>query len=262
MLSYQSPVEMAFYYFKGSNYLVLVLRFCFYLTLPATICITMFTLFTIFESFEFFKNSLGVEHSEQEVKNKNKESKKSFEYRNSFGLSMRTENTYERLPNLSSKDFRKTNSFYTKSPTNLNKNSDKNGIDNISKFENKTEQDKLNEKRDLIFKWKENKTMKIKKWFIKLRRSKLLKIILMRLMFGTLLFFPFMLNINEYFLILLTGSLISPCLGFIFPIIAFNYCFKKELKTNRKVYVFNWCVLIAGVVLNLASFIYTVQHGT
>ena len=93
MFSYTSPVEMAFYYFDSSNHIVLFLKICFYLTLPATICITMFTLFTIFESFSVFKNTLGVEASE----GKKIQKPKSIDHRNSFGLSIKTSNTFEKI---------------------------------------------------------------------------------------------------------------------------------------------------------------------
>ena len=253
MLSYRSPVEMAFYYFKGNNYLVLVLRFCFYLTLPATICITMFTLFSIFESFPILKNTLGVEHSEEEpVIAKGK--KKSLIHITSFGLSIRTQQTFEKLQKRRSKEIGIHNS-QQKSSNNFDKNSQ---IESISG--NKSKISKKSEQSIQISKKKSNAIGT--PWYVRFFKSKLLKIIGMRLVFGCIFFFPFMLNINEYFLILLTGSLISPCLGFIFPIIAYNICFKEELKQKKSLKFFNMGVLVAGIILNLASFVYTVQKAT
>lgn len=168
--SFDSPVEMAFYYYSSSNILVSVLKFCFYLTLPATICITMFSLFSVFESYNFFEKKLGV-HA-----NNNSE-------------------LDEHL-------------IQQSSPT---------------------------------------------------QQISYLEIVKMRIVICSILFFPLLLDINEYFLILITGSLISPCLGFIFPIIAYNYCFSEKLKKNKKIKYFNYFILVVGVGFNLASFIETVS---
>ena len=189
-LTYIEPVEIAFDYFQASNVLVHILKFCFYLTLPATICITMFTLFTIFESYSPFKNLLGVEDQ-------------SNEHSDSRDWSLNLEKIIEE------------------------------GINSKSESLQRKPKQKIG--------------------FIKIAG--------VRLLFGCILFFPFLLNINEYFLILLTGSLISPCLGFIFPVIAYNYCFRKELRENKFKKYFNYFVLVLGVALNLASFIDTLQQN-
>lgn len=233
MMSYLSPVEMAFYYFKGTNYLVLVLKVCFYLTLPATICITMFTLFTIFESFEPLKDTLGVEHEPEPesvmISTRN--------YKTSFGLSMKTEINVE--------EYQKSLLEYQKS-------------NQMSKDSNMTREMNLRSNR---IAGKNNEKRNSGGFFKKICGSKFLKIAGMRCLLGCILFFPFMLEINEYFLILLTGSLISPCLGFIFPIIAYNYYFREELKTKKVRLIFNWVILVIGVGLNMASFVYTIRKG-
>ena len=190
-LSYANPVQMAFYYFSRTNVLVHVLKVCFYLTLPATISITMFALFAIFESFSPFANLLGVEDSNTQS---NKNLRNSIDTGDSTYLKMVNSGTTESIQNVNSQP-----SFW--------------------------------------------------------------KIAGVRLLFGCILFFPILLNINEYFLILLTGSLISPCLGFVFPILAYNYYFREKLKKNKIKKIFNYGILIFGLSLNLASFIYTIKDN-
>lgn len=80
-----------------------------------------------------------------------------------------------------------------------------------------------------------------------------------RFIAGLVLFLPLLFDIDEYFLILFTGSLISPCLSFVFPILAYNYYFKNELKNNKWKLAFNYIVLLIGISANAASFVQIIK---
>lgn len=57
--------EIAFFYFSQDNVLILVLKFCFYLTLPATMAITLFALMAVVDSFDCVKGALKSEDNQE-----------------------------------------------------------------------------------------------------------------------------------------------------------------------------------------------------
>lgn len=200
-LTYKDPIEIGFDYFAKGNALILTLQICFYLTLPATICITMFALLTVFENIPGFENQFGVEDSPN------------------FQESL--------ISNHLSKE------------------------DIIISNQKKFNLQKINtESKNCLNMQKKRKSKEVSYF----------QILKMRLMICGILFFPFFLNINEYFLILMTGSLISPCLGFVFPVIAYNYRFSQLGEISISAKVLNYFILIVGVGMNLAAFVHTVTQ--
>ena len=169
---------MAFLYYSQDDTLVTVLKFGFYLTLPATMIITVFALMAVVDSFKCINGSLQSE-----------------------------DNQSQSLPSNSPTLFPENNQQPDDSP-----------------------------------------------------KGNYCSAILSRFLLGILLLFPLLFQIDEYFLILFTGSLISPCLGFIFPILGYNYYFRKELKSTPLRLILNYSVLVLGLVVNTASFIYTLKH--
>lgn len=60
-ISFTSPKEIAFEYYNSENTLIMVLKFAFYLTLPATMTIAVFAVLTTFESIDCLEGKFGVE---------------------------------------------------------------------------------------------------------------------------------------------------------------------------------------------------------
>ena len=55
---------MAFFYYSDSNLLVTILKFGFYLTLPATMAITVFALMAVVDSFSCVNGALQSEDNQ------------------------------------------------------------------------------------------------------------------------------------------------------------------------------------------------------
>ena len=258
-MSYRDAVEIGFDYFKGGTVLVLVLEVCFYLTLPATICITMFALLTVFENIPGFEGKFGVEdegqgeaqtesgnyqimedhddenESENEQNENENEENEENESRNQNSEDHKNDDKHRQLFDKADKDQKSKDQI-------VNSDNDANSADNNNN----------NSKNKAVSK---NKTAPRPK-------HGYLTILKMRLIFCSILFFPFFLNINEYFVILMTGSLISPCLGFAFPALAYNHHFSNLGKISKCKKVFNYLIMVVGLCLNLAAFVNTVMDGS
>jgi amino acid permease len=59
--------EMAFFYYSQENTLVTVLKFGFYLTLPATMIITLFALMAVVDSFKCVQGVLQSEDNQSGI---------------------------------------------------------------------------------------------------------------------------------------------------------------------------------------------------
>lgn len=62
-------------------------------------------------------------------------------------------------------------------------------------------------------------------------------------------------------MIVLSGSLIAPFIGFIFPVVSYYLYFRKDYKKMKTQLNFNWLVLVVGLILNFISLVYTISHG-
>ena len=190
--SFTDPAEMAFLYYPTDSVLVAVLKFAFYLTLPATMIITVFALMAVVDSFSWVGGALQSEDNRAGSRAQSVPA----ESGTLFG-----ENDREHPPEPKG-SFRGLNS-------------------------------------DGAYCWA----------------------VVFRVLLGLLLLMPLLAPINEYVLILLTGSLVSPCLGFVFPILGYNYYFREELKAKPLRRVANYLVLILGISVNAASFAYTLKNS-
>jgi amino acid permease len=178
--SFTERKEIAFFYYSNDNMLVTILQFGFYLTLPATMIITLFALMAVVDSFGCVKGALQSEDNQ----------------------------TQSLVSSSNSGNLFGDNDQEQPSPA----------------------------------------------------KGNYCLASLYRLLLGILLLSPLLFEIDEYFLILFTGSLISPCLGFIFPIVGYNYYFREQLKEKPLKKVLNYSVLILGIVVNAASFVYTLKN--
>ena len=246
-MTYRDAVEIGFDYFKGGTVLVLVLEVCFYLTLPATICITMFALLTVFENIPGFEGKFGVEDGGEVEMN-------SGDYQIMEDEESESEN--EENENRNSEDHKnedRQRQLFGESDT--DKKAENKIINSESDRKNEEDNDQNNDRNS------KNKGLSKDKSGPRPKHG-YLTILKMRLIFCSILFFPFFLNINEYFVILMTGSLISPCLGFAFPALAYNHHFSNLGKISTFKKVFNYFIMVVGLCLNLAAFVNTVMDGS